>query len=97
VGRDDLDGFVGHDLVPLGIPGEEAYVAAYCRRRGLAGIPDWDFYIAFAMFRLAAIAQGIMGRVLAGTANDANARKRGERARPMAEAAWAVIAGRAGG
>ena len=43
------------------------------------------------MFRLAAIAQGIMGRVLAGTANDANARQRGERARPLADAAWALI------
>jgi aminoglycoside phosphotransferase (APT) family kinase protein len=96
VGREDLDGFVGHDIESLGIPREGVYLAAYCRRRGLDGIPDWDFYIAFAMFRLAAIAQGIMGRVLAGTANDANARQRGERARPMAEAAWAVIASRAG-
>jgi len=42
-----------------------------------------------------AIAQGIMGRVIAGTANDPNARLRGERARPMADAAWTVISGRA--
>jgi len=43
------------------------------------------------MFRLAAIAQGIMGRVIAGTANDVNARARGERARPLAEAGWETI------
>jgi hypothetical protein len=43
------------------------------------------------MFRLAAIAQGIMGRVLEGTANDPNARARGARARPLADAAWGVI------
>ncbi len=64
---------------------------AYCRRTGRAGIEDWSFYVGFAMFRLAAIAQGIMGRVLAGTANDANARQRGERARPLADAAWALV------
>jgi hypothetical protein len=43
------------------------------------------------MFRLAAIAQGIMGRVIAGTANDPNARDRGARARPLAEAGWALV------
>jgi hypothetical protein len=43
------------------------------------------------MFRIAAISQGIMGRVIAGTANDPQARLRGERARPLAELAWAVV------
>src|SRR5437667_41060 len=64
-------------------------------RPGRAAIEDWDFYVGFAMFRLAAIAQGIMGRVLAGTANDPNARQRGERARPLADAAWELISSRA--
>jgi aminoglycoside phosphotransferase (APT) family kinase protein len=91
---DSMDGFEGGDLSGLGIPTEEAYVASYCRRTGRSGIEDWDFYVGFAMFRLAAIAQGIMGRVLAGTANDPNARQRGERARPLADAAWAVISAR---
>jgi len=91
-----LGGFVHEDLVELGIPSEEEYLATYCRRVGRASIADWDFYVAFSMFRLAAIAQGIMGRVIAGTANDANARERGERARPLAEAGWSVIEPRAG-
>ena len=90
-----MDGFEGGDLSGLGIPAEEAYLAAYCRRTGRAAIEDWDFYVGFAMFRLAAIAQGIMGRVLAGTANDPNARQRGERARPLADAAWELISSRA--
>ena len=94
---DSMDGFEGGDLSQLGIPTEEAYLAAYCRRTGRAAIEDWDFYVGFAMFRLSAIAQGIMGRVLAGTANDANARQRGERARPLADAAWALISARAAG
>jgi len=92
---DILGGVLGHDLKALGIPTEEEYLAAYCRRTGRDDIPDWSFYVAFSMFRLAAIAQGIMGRVIAGTANDANARARGERARPMAEAGWRMVEQRA--
>jgi aminoglycoside phosphotransferase (APT) family kinase protein len=91
-----MEGFQGADLAALGMPSEEAYVGAYCHRTGRPGIEDWDFYIAFAMFRLAAIAQGIMGRVLAGTASDPHARERGARARPLAEAGWALLASRAG-
>jgi aminoglycoside phosphotransferase (APT) family kinase protein len=87
---EQFEGFAGQER-PAGIPSEEAYLAAYCRRTGRPDIPQWDFYIAFAMFRLAAIAQGIMGRVLAGTANDPQARDRGRRARPLAEAAWGLV------
>jgi len=90
------DGFAGRDLSGLGIPSEADYIAAYCRRRGRASIPDWDFYIAFSFFRLAAISQGIMGRVLAGTANDPSARERGARARPLADLGFAVVAARGG-
>jgi aminoglycoside phosphotransferase (APT) family kinase protein len=91
LGPGTLGGFVHEDLAGLGIPSEEEYLATYCRRVGRASIPDWEFYVAFSMFRLSAIAQGIMGRVIAGTANDARARERGERARPLAEAGWGVI------
>ena len=92
----EWEGLADKNLAELGIPTEREYVAAYCRRTGRAGIPDWEFCLAFAMFRLSAIAQGIMGRVVAGTANDPNARERGARARPLAESAWALIAPRAG-
>ena len=87
---DQFEGFAGQ-VRPDGIPTEDEYLAAYCRRAGRAHIPEWDFYVAFAMFRLGAIAQGIMGRVVAGTANDPNARDRGRRARPLAEAGWALV------
>ena len=87
---DQFEGFAGQAR-PEGIPSEAEYLAAYCRRTGRPGIPQWDWYVAFAMFRLAAIAQGIMGRVLAGTANDPTARERGQRARPLAEAGWALV------
>ncbi len=92
----DWEGLAGKNLAELGIPTEQEYVAAYCRRTGRAAIPDLEFCLAFSMFRLSAIAQGIMGRVLAGTANDPSARARGARARPLADSAWALIAPRAG-
>jgi aminoglycoside phosphotransferase (APT) family kinase protein len=87
----EWDGFRGKDLKALGIPSESEFVAAYCRRVGRGDIPGWDWYVVFAMFRLAAIAQGIMGRFLAGTANDPHARSRGERAKPLADAAWTIV------
>jgi len=90
-----FDGLAGEDLARLGIPEETEHIAAYCRRVGRATIPDWEFYLAFAMFRLTAIVQGIMGRVQAGTAAAANAAERGAMARPLADAAWAVVVGRA--
>jgi aminoglycoside phosphotransferase (APT) family kinase protein len=92
----EWEGLADKDLAALGLPTEREYVAAYCRRAGREGIPDWEFCLAFAMFRLSAIAQGIMGRVVAGTANDPNARERGARARPLAESAWELVAKRAG-
>jgi aminoglycoside phosphotransferase (APT) family kinase protein len=92
---ESMEGFQGGDLADIGIPTEAAYLDAYCRRTGRSKIEDWDFYVGFAMFRLAAIAQGIMGRVIAGTASDPHARERGARARPLADAAWKLLAPRA--
>jgi aminoglycoside phosphotransferase (APT) family kinase protein len=86
-----LGGVQGNDLGALGIPSEDEYVAAYCRKAGRGPIEHWDFYIAFALFRLGAIAQGIMGRVRDGTANDPRAVERGKRARPLGEAGWSVV------
>ena len=67
-------GLVDVDYAATGIPGEEAYVRAYCARTGRSfPIPDWGFYIAFAIFRLAAISQGVYKRGLDGNASSANA------------------------
>ena len=75
---DIVAGLAGADLAGLNIPSEQAYVAAYCQRTGRAGIPSWDFYIAFNYFRLAAIFHGIKGRVIRGSAASAQARERAE-------------------
>jgi aminoglycoside phosphotransferase (APT) family kinase protein len=75
------------------MPDEAAYVAAYCRRTGRADIPHWNFYLAFSMFRLASILQGVYARGLQGNAASAYALQRGAAARQIAERAWAVSAG----
>lgn len=62
----------------LNVPSETDYIAAYCARTGRENILDWDFYIAFNFFRLAAIFHGIKGRVLRGSANSPHARDRAE-------------------
>jgi aminoglycoside phosphotransferase (APT) family kinase protein len=59
----------GVDLASSGIPDEAAYVAAYCRRTGRDGIPGFNVYLAFSMFRLAAIGQGVFKRNLIGIGN----------------------------
>ena len=88
-------GLTGVDLVALGLPDEAAYTAAYCRRTGRDGIANMDFYVAYNMFRLAAILHGIRGRVVRGTAASAHAVASGEGVGPLAELAWeqAVKAG----
>lgn len=65
-----FSGLGGLDRKAIGVPTEEEYVAAFCKRTGLAGIPNWDFYIAFNFFRLAAIIQGVMKRALDGNGSN---------------------------
>jgi aminoglycoside phosphotransferase (APT) family kinase protein len=86
-------GMLGLDLTALGIPAEDDYVASYCRRldRGPIDPGEWDFYIAYNMFRAAGIAQGIMGRARDGTASSAHAIEAGRSARDMAERGWRQV------
>ena len=82
-------GLAGNDLKAMGIPTEDEYVVAYCRRTGRSGIPNLDFYVAYNMFRLAAIIHGIKGRVVRGTASNAHAVASAATFEPLADAAWA--------
>jgi len=81
-------GLKGCDFEALGIPTEDEYVAAYCRRTGRATIPDWDVYLIFNMFRIAAILHGVLARALQGNAASRNAVETGSRARLVADTAW---------
>jgi aminoglycoside phosphotransferase (APT) family kinase protein len=99
VGEGEIRGLQGVDLPALGIPTEAEYVAAYCRRTGRTAIEPrvWEFCMAYNLFRIASIRQGIMKRVLEGTAASARARESGERARATAELAWRQVEQHLGG
>jgi aminoglycoside phosphotransferase (APT) family kinase protein len=87
-----MRGLAGVDRKALGIPTEEEYVARYCERMGLAGIPHWEFCLALSVFRLAAIVQGVKKRALEGNAsNPEKALKSGERVPHMARMGVEVI------
>ena len=87
-------GVGGLDLAALGIPDEPAYVRRYCERTGRADpaavMADWNFYMAYNLFRMAGILQGIAKRAEMGTAASAQARQAGAGARPLAELGWAI-------
>jgi aminoglycoside phosphotransferase (APT) family kinase protein len=89
-----MTGMLGKDLDALNIPSAEAYTAAYCRRTGRAldasgRLPNFDFYMAYNLFRLAAITHGIQGRVVRGTAASAHARQMGAATPILANLGWA--------
>ena len=82
-------GIAGLDLEALGIPSQEQYIARYCERANATiRAEDFNFYLAYNMFRLAGIMQGIMKRYVDGTASSAQARQNGQTARPIAELGW---------
>ncbi len=76
------------ELVALGIPSEKDYIARYCARTGRAGVPDLEFMIVFAMFRLASIVAGVYRRAIEGNAADARAMERGRIFQEIAARAW---------
>jgi len=89
-------GIGGLDHAALGIPTEREYVQRYCERTGRIGkgkdadavMADWNFYLAYNLFRIAGILQGIAKRVEAGTASSDKARQSAAGARPLAEMGW---------
>ncbi|HEX6704620.1 MAG TPA: phosphotransferase [Albitalea sp.] len=92
-------GIGGVDIAPLGIPSERDYVRRYCVRTGRADpdavMADWNFYMAYNLFRMAGILQGIAKRVVDGTASSAQAKQAGAGARPLAEMGWRIARGSA--
>ena len=82
-------GLAGLELDALGIPSEEDYVAAYCRRAGREWLPHKDYLVVFNLFRLAAIIHGIKGRMARGSASSAHAEQTVAALQPLAELAWA--------
>ena len=90
-GQPGLRGVVGIDYLAAGIPAEQDYVAAYCRRTGREPIEHWPFFVAFALFRLAAIAQGVYARAQQGNASDEHALDVGRNATLLAQTGWDLV------
>lgn len=86
-----IAGLAGVDRKALGIPTDEEYIARYCERTGRDGIDNWNFYLVFSLFRLAAILQGVAKRAEQGNASSAEARPRGAMVEPLAKMAVELI------
>lgn len=89
--RHAFGGYLGADLAAQGIPGESEAIAAYGQASGMGAIANWPFYMAFALFRMAAILQGVYARALAGNASSPDGKERGAKAVAFAEQGWAVV------
>jgi len=89
----EFRGLGGVDIRRLSIPSEAQCIAAYCDIRGIKPVSpqDWTYYMAFCMFRLTGILQGVLARALQGNASNATALTAGRRARPLAELAWRLV------
>jgi aminoglycoside phosphotransferase (APT) family kinase protein len=86
-----LPGLGDIDRRALGIPDEREYVDAYCERRGLGEIPNWNFYLVFSFFRFAAILQGVLKRAVDGNASSDRAFDYGALAPRLARMAVELI------
>ncbi|MFM0168574.1 phosphotransferase [Paraburkholderia sediminicola] len=86
-----IAGLEGLNRAELGVPDEAVIIEQYCRLRGIASIENWNFYLAFSFFRLAAIAQGVKKRALGGNASNDKARQVGEMAGALAKMGVALI------
>ncbi|MEM7360113.1 MAG: phosphotransferase [Pseudomonadota bacterium] len=82
-----LPGLTGLDLAALGIPNENEYRDMYCQRAGIENIDNWNYYLSFSLFRLAAICQGVVKRSQDGNASSSKAKNYGALVRPLAEIA----------
>src|SRR5262252_299670 len=90
----EFRGLRGSDFAAVGIPDEAEYLRTYIERTGESRRPseeDWSFSMAYNMFRLAAILQGVMARALAGNASSERALQAGRQARPLAELGWKQV------
>ena len=84
-------GLLGIDSDALGIPSEKDYIASYCQRMGIDKLDNWNFYLAFSFFRLAAIAQGVAKRAADGNASSKAAGGIATMVQPIAANALAII------
>lgn len=90
VPRDVFRGLSDLDFAEMGIPSERDYKQRYCARIGRSDIPHWDFYLAFSLFRVAAILQGVWSRAQTGQASANDAEEVGRKAVPLSQIGWDI-------
>ena len=78
-------------LKELGIPSEVEYRDMYSENTGKDLSANWEFYMVFNIFKVAAICQGILGRVRDGTASNKHAEARGMQVFPLSAGAWSIV------
>ena len=94
----DWNGLLGHDLGELGLPTEAEMVNYYSTLAGRA-VPEpalWEFYMAYNLFRVSCIRQGVYARSLDGTASNVRAAESGKLVKPAADLAWSIVANMGG-
>ena len=84
-------GILGANLKELNIPAEDEYAELYYKKTGRNKIENWDFFMAYNIFRLAGIAQGIAGRVRDGTAASSQAKNYGEFVPILGKLGWGIV------
>ncbi len=86
-----MSGLGGVDRSAIGLPTDEEYIASYCAKTGRHDISNWNFYLVFCFFRLAAILQGVKKRALIGTASSAEADAKAAAVEPLAQFGVSLI------
>ena len=89
--KSGLIGILGANLQELNIPNEDEYAEAYYQKTNRNEIQNWDFFLAYNMFRLAGITQGIAGRVRDGTASSDQAKQYGAFVPILSQMAWKIV------
>ncbi len=96
VPRDVFRGLSDLDFAATGIPEEADYIARYCEKIGRDELPHWEFYLAFSLFRIAAILQGVWQRSQTGQASAEDSEEVGLKAIPLSEIGWQIASSKAG-
>jgi aminoglycoside phosphotransferase (APT) family kinase protein len=86
-----MTGYGGMDLAAHGLRSESEVLELYCRATGRSGIPDWKFFLGFALFRSAAIVEGVYARALAGNAADSRGIRMHEMTKMTSSVGWAIV------
>ncbi|XP_071093872.1 acyl-CoA dehydrogenase family member 10-like [Haliotis cracherodii] len=88
-----MSGLAGADLKSLGIPTVQELIGRYCYQMKIPPIENWDFYMAFTFFKMAAVLQGVYKRGISGQGSSSRAKFAGAAAEMYADIGWKIASG----